>query len=133
LNKKNNTNEEINSEKSFGILFAVISFLTAAFLVYKGNAFYIWFLLIALMLLLLAFILPNTLKKPNLIWNKFGVLLGSIVSPMVMLFIFILTIIPTGVIRRILGKDSLKKEMELDKKSYWVERKEPISNMKKQF
>ena len=133
MNKKNNTDEKINSEKSFGILFAVISFLTAAFFVYKGNAFYIWFLLIALAFVLLAFFLPNTLKKPNLIWHKFGVLLGSIVSPLVMLLIFILTIIPTGIIRKILGKDSLNKEMELDKKSYWVDRKDPITNMKKQF
>ena len=133
MNKKNNTDEKINSEKSFGILFAVIAFVTAAFFIYKGNASYIWFLLIALAFVLLAFFLPNTLKKPNLIWHKFGVLLGSIVSPLVMLLIFILTIIPTGIIRKILGKDSLNKEMELDKKSYWVDRKDPITNMKKQF
>ena len=60
-------------------------------------------------------------------------LLGAIVSPIVMAAIFFLVVTPIGLIMQLLGKDLLKKKYEKNKKSYWIERENEISTMKRQF
>ena len=79
-----------------------------------------------------AFFYPKILKLPNKIWFKFGLLLGMIVSPVVMGIIFFLTVTPTGIIMRLLGKDILKqKKTRLD--SYWINKEKNQSSMENQF
>ena len=39
-----------------------------------------------------------------------------------MAIIFYLTVTPTGIIMRLLGKDLLKKKIEIKKKTYWVKK-----------
>ncbi len=47
--------------------------------------------------------------------------------------IFFLTVTPTGLIMRILGKDILNQRIDKSVKTYWLERKEGATSMKKQF
>ena len=68
----------------------------------------------------------------NLIWFKFGIFLGKIVSPFIMGVIFFLVVTPTGLIMRLLGKDLLNLKFN-DNKSYWIKKKDPKSKMKNQF
>jgi hypothetical protein len=83
--------------------------------------------------LLLALLAPRILSSPNKLWFKFGLLLGSIVAPIVMALIYFVTILPTGLIMRLLGKDLLKPKLDKNAKSYWIERTEPVGSMKNQF
>tara|TARA_B100000768_G_C11026284_1_gene268191 strand:+ start:144 stop:392 length:249 start_codon:yes stop_codon:yes gene_type:complete len=82
---------------------------------------------------LLAFLAPKILVFPNKIWFKLGLLIGSIVAPIVIAFVYFVTVLPTGFIMRLLGKDLLKQEFDKNSKSYWIERKEPMGSMKNQF
>ena len=70
---------------------------------------------------------------PNKLWLKFGLLLGSIVAPIVMSFVYFVTVVPTGLIMRLLGKDLLTQKLDKNAKSYWIERSEPMGSMKNQF
>ena len=75
----------------------------------------------------------TTLLLPlNKIWMKFGLILGKIVSPIVMGFIFFFVVTPTGIIMRILGKNllSLKKN---NVSTYWKIKDNKNNNMKNQF
>ena len=60
-------------------------------------------------------------------------LLGSIVAPIVMALVYFITVLPIGLIMRLLGKDLLKLKLDKSAKSYWIERREPIGSMKNQF
>ena len=60
-------------------------------------------------------------------------LLGSIVAPILMFLVYFITVLPVGFIMRFLGKDILKRKLDKSAKSYWIERREPISSMKNQF
>ena len=82
---------------------------------------------------MLALLAPRALSSPNKLWFKFGLLLGSIVAPIVMALIYFVTILPTGLIMRLLGKDLLKPKLDKNAKSYWIERTEPVGSMKNQF
>ena len=60
-------------------------------------------------------------------------ILGSIVSPIIMITIYFAVVTPTGLIMKILGKDLLKQKIYLEKKSYWILRNDNSSSMKDQF
>jgi hypothetical protein len=92
-----------------------------------------WALIVSAVFLLLSFMAPQVLSLPNKLWFKFGILLGSIIAPIVMALVYFLTVLPTGLIMRLLGKDLLKQKLDKDAKSYWIERTEPMGSMKNQF
>lgn len=93
----------------------------------------LWAITLSAVFLLLAFVAPQVLALPNKLWFKFGLLLGSIVAPIVMAFVYFVTVVPTGLIMRLLGKDLLKQKLDKNAKSYWIERKEPMGSMKNQY
>jgi len=124
---------EQSSPKSFGIVFSIVFLIVSFYPLINSEGINVWALFMSVAFLLLAFIAPNVLLFANKLWFKFGILLGSIIAPIVMAFVYFLTVLPTGVIMRLLGKDLLKLKIDRNAKSYWIERNEPMSSMKNQF
>lgn len=121
------------SPKSFGIVFSIVFLIISLYPLTTSDRLYIWALAVSIALLLLAFLTPNVLMLPNKLWFKFGIFLGSIIAPIVILIVYFITVIPTGLIMRLLGKDLLRQKLDKNTKSYWIERREPIGSMKNQF
>ena len=124
---------EQSSEKSFGIVFSVVFLIVALYPLINSEDLRIWALVASIIFFFLAFIAPKVLVFPNKLWFKFGLLIGSIVAPIVMAFVYFVTVLPTGLIMRLLGKDLLKQKLDKNAKSYWVKRSEPMGSMKNQF
>tara|TARA_B110000003_G_C16579456_1_gene507490 strand:+ start:203 stop:607 length:405 start_codon:yes stop_codon:yes gene_type:complete len=124
---------EKSSPKSFGIVFSIVFLLFSLYPLINSEGVKVWALLLAVVFLLLAFIAPNILSFPNKLWFKFGIFLGSIIAPIVMALVYFLTVLPTGLIMRLLGKDLLKQKLDKNAKSYWIERSIPMGSMKNQF
>jgi hypothetical protein len=121
------------SEKSFGIVFSIVFLIVALYPLINSNEFHTWALVVSVVFLLLTFTVPQVLSLPNKLWFMFGTLLGSIVAPIVMALVYFITVLPIGLIMRLLGKDLLKQKLDKNAKSYWIERDEPIGPMKNQF
>ena len=121
------------SEKSFGVVFAIVFLIVALFPLTNSEDIRLWAIIISAIFLLLSFVAPKLLSLPNKLWFKFGLLLGSIIAPVVMALVYIATVIPTGLIMRLLGKDLLKQKLDKNAKSYWIKRSEPMGTMKNQF
>jgi hypothetical protein len=128
-----NTKINSSSPKSFGIVFSIVFLVVALFPLINSEGVSIWALIVSVTFLLLAFIAPNILRFPNKIWYKFGILLGSIIAPIIMALVYFITVLPTGIIMRLLGKDLLKQKLDKNADSYWIERNDPIGSMKNQF
>ena len=124
---------EQSSEKSFGVVFSIVFLIVALYPLINSEGLRIWALVVSIIFFLLAFLAPKILVLPNKLWFKFGLLLGSIVAPIVMAFVYFVTVLPTGLIMRLLGKDLLKQKLDKNAKSYWVKRSEPMGSMKNQF
>jgi large-conductance mechanosensitive channel len=124
---------EQSSPKSFGTVFSIVFLVIALYPLINSEGIRAWALIVSAVFLLLAFVVPQVLDIPNKLWFKFGILLGSIIAPIVMAFVYFLTVLPTGLIMRLLGKDLLKQKLDKNAKSYWIERSEPIGSMKNQF
>ena len=130
----NNVSTEQSSEKSFGVVFSIVFLIISLLpLLINSEGLHIWALVVSIIFFLLAFLAPKILVLPNKLWFKFGLLIGSIVAPIVIAFVYFATVLPTGFIMRLLGKDLLKQKFDKNAKSYWIERKEPMGSMKNQF
>ena len=125
-------NIKIGSNKSFGIVFAVVFGLIAFWPLIKGNDIRIWALIISIIFLVLGLINSKILTPLNRLWFKIGIFLGNFIAPIVMGIIFFLVVTPTGIIMKLLGKDLIKLKKN-NEKSYWIEKKNIKSSMKNQF
>jgi len=104
------------SNKKFGVFFSVV-FLILYF--YLSN---ILFLSLSLLFLFFSFFYTNALQPLNDLWFKLGMLLGNIVSPVVLGFIFFLLITPISVIGKIFKRNPLKINLDKNIKTYWITR-----------
>ena len=121
-----------SSNKSFGIVFFILFLIIAIYPLTNNNDLNTWALIISFIFLILGLINSIFLTPLNIIWFKFGIFLGKIVSPVIMGIIYFFLVTPTGLIMKILGKDLLNLKFNNDK-SYWIEKKGPKSKMKNQF
>ena len=100
-------NIKVSSNRSFGIVFFFFFLIVAIYPMYFGENFRIWSFIVSLIFLILGLINSRILTPLNLLWFKFGLLLGKIISPIVMGLVFFLVVTPTGLIMRALKKDLL--------------------------
>ena len=123
---------KISSNRNFGVVFFIVFLLVAVYPILKGNDIRIWSLLISFVFLILGLINSKLLTPLNKLWFKFGLLLGKIVTPLIMGFIFFIVVTPIGILMRLLRKDLLNLKYD-EKKTYWIEKTGPKSKMKNQF
>ena len=128
----NKNNIKISSNKSFGIVFFIVFLIISIYPLVDGDMLRIWALVISIIFLILGLLNSKILTPLNKLWFKFGILLGTIVSPIVMGVVFFAVVTPISLIMKILGKDilKLKKNKNL---SYWIPKSGPKSKMKNQF
>ena len=129
---KNNKNIKIGSNRSFGYVFFAFFLIIAVYPLTTGGNLKYWSIILSLIFLILGLLKSSILSPLNKLWFKFGLLLGSIISPIVMGIVFFIVITPISLIMKILGKDLLN----LDKNkgnTYWIEKTGPKSTMKNQF
>jgi hypothetical protein len=123
---------KISSNRNFGIVFFIFFLIVAIFPLFKDGNIRIWSLIIAIIFLILGLLNSKILTPLNKIWYKFGILLGSFVSPIVMGVVFFVIVTPTSLIMKVLGKNLLNLKRD-NKRTYWIERSKIKSKMKNQF
>ena len=124
---------EKGTERNFGIVFAIVFAAVGLYLNWRSPSTSYWPFAVSGTFLLIALIIPRLLHYPNLIWHRFGLLLGSIIAPIVMALVYITTVVPIGLGARLLGKDILNLKGDEETESYWIDRKSPPQPMKNQF
>ena len=82
--------------------------------------------------LVLGLLNSKLLNPLNIVWVKFGELLGRIIAPIVMAIIYFIIVTPIGLFMRLIGKDLLNIKFS-KANTYWIKRKKKIGSMKKQF
>ncbi len=133
---KRDEDVQIGSEKSFGIVFAVVFGLIALKPLLDGLPPHLWAGAISAIFLLAAFVAKPLLRPLNVLWFKFGLLLYKVVNPVVMAILYYTTLVPIGLLMRLCGKDPLNRTFDPALKSYWIPRDPPgpePETMKRQF
>ena len=133
LEQKQHIETNNGSEKSFGSVFAGVFFLIALYPLVDGGNPHLWAVGVAVSFLITAYIAPFLLILPNKLWLKLGLVLGAVVGPVVMMLVYFITVVPVGLIMRLMGKDLLRLKLNAEAKTYWVEREQPVGSMEDQF
>ena len=124
---------KISSNRSFGFLFFVVFLIVSLWPLKSQGDLRSWAFILSLIFLLLGSLNSRFLLPLNKLWHKFGIFLGSIVSPVVMGVIFFMVVTPMGLIMRFLGKDLLRVKKNKIVSTYWINREKQKTTMKKQF
>ena len=114
-----------SSNRSFGIVFAVVFAIIGLFPLLSGGGVRAWALIVAAAFAVVALAFPAALAPLNRIWLKFGLLLHKVVNPIMLGIMFYGVITPTGLIMRAFGKDPLRLRFEKDADTYWIVRTPP--------
>ena len=124
---------KVSSNKSFGLVFFVVFLIIGLWPLLHEDQFQIWSLFFSLFFLVLGLMNSKLLTPLNLLWTKFGILLGNVFAPIVMSFIFFLVVTPIGLLMRIMGRDLLRTKYNKSGKTYWIKREKRITKMNQQF
>ena len=123
-----NTNPALPSERSFGLLFAVVCAGLAAYGWFLGG----WGRLIvsalvtgAVAFVFFAFVFSKVLRPLNWLWYQLGQLLGKLVSPIVLGSISFLLLTPVSLVTRMFGRDELRLKKNKGQQTFWIERSPP--------
>jgi|TARA_B110000259_G_scaffold59076_1_gene69868 hypothetical protein len=127
-----NSEIKLSSNRSFGIVFFILFLIISLFPILKSGEIKTWSLVVAFIFLILGLLNSKILNPLNKLWFKFGLFLGKIISPIIMLMIFFFVVTPIGLIMRLFKKDILSLKYN-NKKSYWIDNNGPKSKMKNQF
>ena len=80
---------------------------------------------IGLVLVTFGLAAPARLAPLNRAWTRLGLLLFKVVNPVVLGLIYLTTIVPIGLIMRLMGRDLLSLKLDRQAASYWVVRQPP--------
>ena len=121
--------------RSFGLIvggvFAVIGLWPV---VRRGGDYRTWAFALSALLIGPALAFPVVLKPLHRVWMKLGEILGWINTRIILGAIFFAVVTPMGLIRRVLGKDSMGRRRKSDAESYRVPRTaRAASHMTRQY
>ena len=122
-----------SSNRSFGLLFFVVFLILGLWPIRNFNTVNYYFIFFSLVFLILGLNNSKILTPLNKYWIKFGEILGIVIAPIIMAFVYFAILTPISLIVRLLGKDLIGLKFSKNKKTYWIKRKNKIISMKKQF
>jgi Saxitoxin biosynthesis operon protein SxtJ len=116
---------ETGSDRSFGfvmtVAFSAVSLLNA----WHSGRQWPWTGGLAALFLAAGLLRPSVLNPLKQLWLKFGLLLHGVVNPIVMALLFYGTVLPTGLLMRMLGRDLLQLKRQPGAESFWIVRQPP--------
>ncbi|WP_154667366.1 SxtJ family membrane protein [Niveispirillum irakense] len=125
----------MGSNRSFGLVFTVVFAVIGLWPLIGGSEPKWSALYVAGAILALALLVPRILYWPNRIWFLFGNLLHRVMSPVTMGVVYVFSVLPLGILFRLLRKDPLRLRWDANADSYWVPRDPPSAygSMRDQF
>jgi saxitoxin biosynthesis operon SxtJ-like protein len=116
---------EGSSDRAFGVVFAAVFSVIAAWPLFSGAALRWWAAGVAVAFAVIALTKPALLGGLNRQWMKLGILLGKVVGPVALGILFYFVFTPLGAILRLSGKDLLRLKRDNGSDSYWIPRRPP--------
>jgi hypothetical protein len=116
---------EAGSDRSFGIVMAVALAAVTLLNAWHSGGLWPWTGGLAALFLAAGLLRPSVLNPLKQLWLRSGLLLHRVVNPIVMALLFYGTVLPTGLVMRMLGKDLLQLKRQPGAESYWIVRQPP--------
>ncbi len=115
------------ADRTFGLIFAAIFLLIGLVPLLFSAQLNRWAIVVSLVFVIPSLIYPKILRPLNILWLKFGMLMHRVINPVLMGLVFFITVVPTGLLLKLFGKDPMRRKFEADTDTYWIEREDPIN------
>ena len=110
------------SDRTFGLVMAAALAVVSLMNGWPLGRLWPWTSAAAVLFALAAWLRPSSLRLLNRLWMKLGLLMHKVVNPIVMGLLFYGTILPTGLVMRLRGRDLWRRKREPDAETYWIAR-----------
>ena len=111
---------ELPSNKKFGYFFATVFMIIAGYFYVNNSLNFVFLFGVIAVIFLLATILKDDLLLPfNKLWMQFGLLVGTIISPIILGIIFFVLFTPTAILMRLCKRDELRLKFK-KQTSHWI-------------
>lgn len=118
---------ELPSNRKFGFFFAFIFAVIAGYFYVVENEMWAYSFAVASTVVAgIALINAELLLPLNRLWMRFGFVLGTVVSPVVLGVIFFGIFTPMAAVMRLVGRDELRLRFTKEKGTHWVVRDEQV-------
>jgi uncharacterized membrane protein YhaH (DUF805 family) len=124
------------SNRSFGVLFVIVFGVVSLWPLWSGGAVRLWAAAVAAVFAVITVVAPQLLAALNRGWFLLGQAMHKVVNPLVMGLIYFGCVVPTGLVLKLLGKDTLRLRRDPEATSYWIVREPPgpaRGSMSRQF
>src|SRR2546425_1992400 len=113
------------SDRSFGVVFAIVFVVIACRPLLHGSGPRWWALVIAAVFVLIALVKPTLLALLNRLWLKLRLTLGNVAGPIAVGVLLYFVVTPLGLVMRLTRKDPLRTKLDPDVGTYWLPRRPP--------
>jgi hypothetical protein len=114
--------KKVASSRSFGLVFVFVLLFVGGANYWAGGHWYVFWAALAAVLLAVSLLIPRVLAPLKRLWLRLGKALNFIVSPVVVALIYVIAIVPVGIIIQLFGKDLLLLKRDHSARSYWIRR-----------
>ena len=124
------------TDRFFGLLFSAFWGVMAMAPLRRGGSIRAWAAALAAAFLVTSLIRPTLLGPLNQLLQRLGQLLQKLTNPIVMAVLYFSTIVPFGLMMRLMKRDALRLKWERGSATYWIPRDPPDprpESMKDQF
>ena len=108
--------------RKFGIVFGLLLCSSVAYHYFKEDVIRYWTLGIGTFAVFSGVFIPILVKPLYSILRLVFRAFMWILTRVVLVLVYIITIIPIGLIMRIIGKDPMNRKIEKERKSYWIKK-----------
>jgi len=119
--------------RKFGLVSAMILAAAGGLVLFKNRAAAemftsgVWiFWGIAGALFVMSICIPKFLKPINSVMVVVALIIGWFVTRIVLIFMFYFVFFPVGLMLKMAGKDSLRRKIDKEAESYWIDRSDEV-------
>ena len=110
------------SDRTFGLVMAAALAIVSTVNVWHHGRLWPWLVPLAAVFVSVSLLRPSWLHPLNRLWMMLGLVLHRIVNPIVMGLVFYGTVLPTGLVMRMRGRDLLRLKRDQAADTYWIAR-----------
>lgn len=120
--------------RSFGVVIGGILLVFALYLLWIHGTSLVVFGALGVFLIVTGLATPKLLRLPYRAWMLVALLLGHVISPLILSLLFVVVLIPIGLLRRFIGSDPLHRKFDKEVVSYWIpHEKRSLDHMHRPF
>lgn len=128
-----NLNVSKNELRIFGLIFVIFFLVYFFYNAYFSSIYLYWPIVFSIIIFFITIFLPRILIPFLKLWIFIGIIIGKIVSPLALGFVFFFVVTPTSVFRKFYKKDPLEQQIHPELKSYWKKNDSRDIDLKDQF